>query len=90
MKHNLIADIVKPSNRLSKFSSLFLALFYVEGGVKGVRIPQYRVTIYRNTETAVTNGKKLTLLILQILLSNRNNTFMSVLQNQSAAMSSVR
>ena len=59
-----------------------------EGGVRGVRIQQYRtwsredtVIPHQNlatTETAVTNGKKLTLSILQILLSNRNNTFISV------------
>ena len=51
---------------------------------------QYRITIYSNTETAFTNGKKLTLPILQILLSNRNNTSMSVFQNQVASMSSLR
>ena len=75
----------------------------LEGGVRGgggyeyrntahgsARILQYRVTSYPNTETAVTNGKKLTLPILQILSSNRNNTFMSVFQNQGASMSSVR
>ena len=51
---------------------------------------QYRITIYSNTETAFTNEKKLTLPILQILLSNRNNTSMSVFQNQVASMSSLR
>ena len=71
----------------------------IEGGVRGheyrntthgsARIPQYRITIYPNTETAGINGKKLTLPILQILLSNRNHTFMSVFQNQGAPMSSV-
>ena len=54
------------------------------------RILQYRVTIYPNTENAVTNGEKWTLPILQIPYSNRNNTFMSVFQNQGASMSSVR
>ena len=54
------------------------------------RILQYRITICPNTETAVTNGKKLTLPRLQILPSNRNNTFMPVFPNQGASMSSAR
>ena len=61
----------------------------VRGGRKGgtnTAIPHMVAQEYRNTaskfqpntETAVTNRKKLTLSILQILLSNRNDTFMSV------------
>ena len=52
---------------------------------------EYRnIKISPNTETAVTNGKKLTLSMVQILFSNRNNTFVSVFRSQGASKSGVR
>ena len=75
---------------------------FAEKGRKGgtnTGIPHMVAPEYRNTTSQFSqipkpqlqiNGKKLTLSILQILLSNRNNTFMSVFPNQGASMSSVR
>ena len=54
------------------------------------RKPQYRIEIYPNTETAVTNGKKVALLKTNISLLNRNIIFMSVFPNQGASMLRVR
>ena len=42
--------------------------------------------IYPNTETAVTNGKKVAALKTNIPVLNRNNIFMSVFPNQGASM----
>ena len=54
------------------------------------RKPQYRIEIYPNTETAVTNGKKIAVLKTIIPLLNRNNIFMPVFPNQGASMLRVR
>ena len=73
----------------------------VRGGRKGgtnTVIPHMVAREYRNTASKFSQipkpqlqmGKKLALSILQILLSNRNNTFMSVFPNHGASMSSVR
>ena len=43
-----------------------------------------------NTETAVTNGKKVAVLKTNIPLLNRNNIFMLVFPNQGASMLRVR
>ena len=51
---------------------------------------QYRIEIYPNTATAITNGKKVAVLKTNIPLLNRNNIFMSVFPNQGASMLRVR
>ena len=48
--------------------------------------PQYPNEIYPNTQTAVTNGKKVAVLKTNSPLLNRNNIFISVFPNQGASM----
>ena len=87
------------STRVTEFD--FLTENLDRGGRKGgtnTAIPHMVAREYRNTASKFSQipkaqlqmGKKLTLSILQILLSNRNNAFMSVFPSQGAKKSSVR